>query len=218
MKPRLPYRDRAEAGQFLAADLAEYQTRSGLQILGLLPGGMQVAAEVATALRAPLGALAVRKLRAPAEPGLTLGVVAPEGIQILNQELIRALAVTDEELQSVVVRESAEAERLQQLFGARSEEWKDRTLILVDDAAESGWTMLAAVACVRKHAPREIIVALPVASAGALERFRQKTDRCVCPAIREGSSALGSWYWHLPEATENDVQRLLESCRSQAQE
>lgn len=217
-KARIPYRDRSEAGRFLAGELVEYQARPDLLILGLVPGGMQVAAEVATALGAPLGALSVRKLLAPAEPALTMGVVAPGGIQILNQELIRALAVTDEQLRSVLGRESAEAERLHQLFGTRVKDWKDRTLILIDDAAESGWTMLAAATYARKQAPREIVVALPVTTAGALERFRGKTDRCVCPAIREGSSALGSWYWHLPPTTESEVTQLLQGHRPQANE
>jgi len=57
--------DRRQAGQLLAGDLARYRDDPGLIVLALPRGGVPVAFEVATALRAPLDVFIVRKLACP---------------------------------------------------------------------------------------------------------------------------------------------------------
>jgi putative phosphoribosyl transferase len=218
MTPRIPYRNRSEAGRFLAGHLAEYQATPGALVLGLPMGGIPVAAEVASVLHMPLDALVVRKLEVTREPGLTLGAVAPEGIQVLDHELIRALGVSAEEVDRILRRERAELERGLELYGGQTPDWKDRTVILIDDAAESGWTMLAAIRFARKHTPRQVVAALPVGSASALERFRHETDRCVCPVVREVFSTVSDWYRNFPPTTQSEVTQLLEGNRAQAKE
>lgn len=216
--PRIPYRNRAEAGRLLAGELAEFQGNSGALLFGVAMGGIAVAAEVSSAFRTPLQALVVRKLEAPTEPALTIGAIAPEGVRLLDDDLIRALGVSEAVVDRVVRRETAELERQQRLFERQTIHWKNRTVILIDDAAESGWTMLAALRFARKHTPHQIVAACPVASAAALERLRHDRDRHVFPAVRERFSSMSDWYWNLPRATESEVVQLLERNRGQANE
>ena len=218
MTPRIPYRNRSEAGRFLAGELMDYWARPGVLLFGVARGGVPVADEVASALKAPLEALVVRKLEAPTEPGLTMGALAPGGVQVLDQNLIRALGISKAAVESVVRRESAELQRCQTLYGSQGFDWKHRTVILVDDAAESGWTMLAALRFARKHTPHQIVTAVPVAAADALERFRHEADGSVCPAIREVFASVTDWYWSFPPTTESEVVQLLDRRRSQANE
>ena len=161
MASKIPYRNRSEAGRLLAGELMDYRARPGVLLLGVARGGVPVADEVASALDVPLGALVVRKLEAPTEPGLTMGALAPDGVQVLDQNLIRALGISKAAVESVVRRENAELERCQRLYGGQGFYWKHRTVILVDDAAESGWTMLAALHFARKQHPHEIVTAVP---------------------------------------------------------
>lgn len=196
----------------------DYQARPGVLLLGVATGGVPVADEVASALGAPLEALVIRKLEAPSEAGLTMGAVAPDGVPILDQDLIRALGISKAAVEGVVRRESAELERCQTLYGGQQLNWKNRTLILIDDAAETGWTMLAALHFARKHAPQEMVAACPVASSDALERFRHEADRSVCLAIREVFASVADWYWSFPPTTEKEVLQFLEKRRSQASE
>jgi putative phosphoribosyl transferase len=53
----LVFRSRAAAGRVLATHLGAYRQRPDIVVLGLLPGGVLVASEVARALRAPLEVL-----------------------------------------------------------------------------------------------------------------------------------------------------------------
>src|SRR5713226_9432987 len=59
------FRDRRDAGRFLAGLLEEYRGRPDVMVLGLPRGGVPVAYEVATALGAPLDVFLVRKLGVP---------------------------------------------------------------------------------------------------------------------------------------------------------
>ena len=59
------FRNRADAGQQLAARLAVYKGRSDVVILALPRGGVPVATEVAARLKAPLDVCLVRKLGVP---------------------------------------------------------------------------------------------------------------------------------------------------------
>ncbi|MGA0122897.1 MAG: phosphoribosyltransferase, partial [Gaiellales bacterium] len=61
------FADREEAGDRLAALLADVPAPAPV-VLGLPRGGIPVAARVAGALGAPLDAICVRKIGAPAHP------------------------------------------------------------------------------------------------------------------------------------------------------
>ena len=58
----MSFKDRSEAGRKLAAALTAYSNQNPV-ILALPRGGVPVAAEVATALKAPLDLILVRKIR-----------------------------------------------------------------------------------------------------------------------------------------------------------
>src|SRR5690349_20127237 len=67
-----PFRDRREAGEVLARDLARFRagpdTDVDTVVLGLARGGVPVGREVAENLRVPLEVCLVRKLGAPQFP------------------------------------------------------------------------------------------------------------------------------------------------------
>jgi putative phosphoribosyl transferase len=218
MRPDLPYRNRVEAGRFLAGELTDYRAKEDVVVLGLTRGGVPVAAEVATALAVPLDALVVRKLGVPVQPELAMGALAPEETRVLDEQLIRALHLSIGTVEAVVGREQAELMRREQLYrsGRPPLDLKDRTVILVDDGLATGSTMLAAVQFARKLAPRRIVLAVPVASAGALEKLRPEVDECVCPATPEPFYSVGDWYWSFPPSTDSEVMELLEEGRRPA--
>ena len=70
----MPFIDRVDAGRQLAKALAQYKDQKPV-VLALPRGGVPVAAEIATALDAPLDLVLVRKIGVPFQPELAMGAV-----------------------------------------------------------------------------------------------------------------------------------------------
>ena len=109
--PRRVFRDRGEAGRVLANLLSAYCGRQDVIVLGLARGGMPVAWEVAAALHAPLDAFIVRKLGAPGHEEFAVGALASGGRVVVNDDVVRALRITPQELRAVAEREGRELVR-----------------------------------------------------------------------------------------------------------
>jgi len=208
----LPYRNRSEAGRFLAGALANYKSKPDVVVLGLTRGGVPVAAEVARALQAPLDVVVVRKLGVPFQPELAMGAIAGDETEVLDNELVRALGLTEKDVEGVIARERAELERRERLYrgGHSPLDLKERTAILVDDGLATGSTMLAAVAFARKRLAKRVVVAVPVGSVEALEKLRAKADECISLAAPEPFFSVGDWYWNFLPTEDAEVLRLLE--------
>src|SRR5215203_5409338 len=103
-----PFRDRADAGRQLAGMLRDFAHRDDLLVLGLPRGGVPVAHEVAQALRAPLDVFVVRKLGLPGHEELAMGAIASGGVRLVNDEVVSAFGVTEEEIARVAAREQRE--------------------------------------------------------------------------------------------------------------
>ena len=113
------FADRHFAGRELAERLSSLATEEPI-VLGLARGGVPVAYEVAKALRAPLDVLVVRKIGAPGNPEYGIGAIAEGDIRVLDQEAVRHLLVSVEELQAAVARARVEVDaRVQRYRGGR---------------------------------------------------------------------------------------------------
>jgi putative phosphoribosyl transferase len=86
-----------------------------------------------------------------------------------------------------------------------------RTVVLVDDGLATGATMRAAVEALRRHHPRRIIIAVPVASSETCDALASEVDRVVCAATPEPFRAVGLWYQDFSPTTDEEVQRILAS-------
>src|SRR3989449_6325702 len=102
------FRDRTEAGRVLAARLKTYADSPDVLVLALPRGGVPVAYEVARALHAPLDVFLVRKLGVPGQEELAMGAIASGGVRVLNREVVRALGIAPEVIDSVAAAELRE--------------------------------------------------------------------------------------------------------------
>jgi putative phosphoribosyl transferase len=210
----LPFSDRAEAGRLMAAELDGYAGKQEVVVVALSNGGVPVGFEIATRLRVPLEIMIVRKLGVPWQPELAMGAVASGGIQILDEELIRSLNLSESCVCHVVAKEEEEIEKREQLYrnGDRAQDLAGKAVVLVDDGAATGSTMLAAVEAVRAQKPKDIVVAVPVVSGYALMVFEARVSKCVYLAVPEPFDAVGRWYRSFASVNDEQVKTLL--CRS----
>ena len=205
------FRDRAAAGKELAEAVAEYGGRSDVLVLALPRGGLPVGAEVARALGAPLDLMLVRKLGVPGHEELAMGAVASGGVRVLNDEVVRAVEVDEEAIESVARRERSELERREHAYreGRPPPEIAGRTVVLVDDGLATGATMRAAISALRELDPGRIVIAVPVAPPQTCEALRGDADDVVCLVAPDPFMAIGVWYEDFPQLTDEQVRELL---------
>jgi predicted phosphoribosyltransferase len=206
----LVFRDRPDAGRRLAARLLRFAP-SGPLVLGLPRGGVVVAREVALALRAPLDILPVRKVGAPAQPELGIGAVAPDGILVVNPDMVRRLGVAPAELDEIVARERAELERRRRAYGGDRPppDPRGRVVILVDDGIATGHTAIAAARWARAHGAARVVVAAPVAAADSARRLASEADEVVAEGFPEELVAVGGYYERFDQVTDAEVRAAL---------
>src|SRR2546422_4704472 len=110
------FSDRREAGRVLAELLGIYRGRKDVVVLALPRGGVPVAYEVATALGAPLDVFLVRKLGVPGHEELAMGAIASGGVVVLNDDVVRDLGISQEDLRRAAEREARELRRREQAY------------------------------------------------------------------------------------------------------
>ena len=207
------FRDRRGAGQQLAGELGAFAHRPDVVVLGLPRGGVPVAYEVARALGAPLDLFLVRKLGVPGHEEYAMGAIATGGVRVLNSDVIRALGIPPSVVEAVTARERRELERRERAYrrGRVPQDLRGRVVIVVDDGLATGATMVAAVAALRAHQPREIVVAVPVAAPEACAALREAAGECVCALTPEPLNAVGAWYEDFGQTSDNEVRALLDA-------
>jgi predicted phosphoribosyltransferase len=208
---QLPFRDREEAGRLLGAELADRKLPADTIVVALPRGGVPVGLAVASILHAPLDVVVVRKLGVPWQPELAMGAIAGETVQVLDQRLIHDLRISRKDVDAIVARERAEIVRREKLYrgGSPAPDLRGRTVLLVDDGLATGSTMAVAARYVRGWHPRQLIIAVPVASSQAAMRMSEEADRCVCLARPDPFEAVGQWYIDFHQVSDAEVQSLL---------
>ena len=205
------FRDRVEAGRYLAERLADLSGRSDLLVLGIPRGGVPVAFEVARALGAPLDVMVVRKLGCPGADELAMGAIASGGVRVLNQQVLRELLVPRSAIDTVAARELAELERRERSFraGRPPLDPTGKTVIVVDDGLATGSSMRAAVSALHHREPAAIVVAVPVGATETCRSIARLVDRFECVIESTEFFAVGAWYEDFRQTTDEEVRQLL---------
>ncbi len=203
----LVFEDREDAGRQLARALAKERLDDAV-VVGLARGGVEVAAEVARALRLPLDALAVRKVGHPLEPEYAIGAVTPgSGVYVRAHD-----GLTDDDVQSAVAAAQARADSLDRRLHARRApvSLTDKTCLLVDDGLATGATMIAAIRWAKGEGARGVVVAVPVGAPETVARLGEEADRVLCLEEPEYLGAVGMWYRNFLPVEDERVLELLD--------
>jgi predicted phosphoribosyltransferase len=205
------FKDRREAGERLAKELARYSGREDAVVLGLPRGGVVIAFAIAEALRIPMDILVVRKLGVPGNEELAMGAIASGGARVLNRDVIRWMDIPDRVIENVTEGERRELERREKAFrGDRPRpDLRGKVVLLVDDGIATGATMRAAVSALRAMEPGRVVVAAPVAPPDVCTRLESEADGLVCLARVEPFGSVGSWYLDFPQVSDGEVRALL---------
>ena len=207
------FSDRFHAGELLARRLKPYIASAVNPVVLAIPsGGVPVGSMIAKELGIPMDLVIVRKIPVPYNTEAGFGSISWDDEVTLNEKLVHQLQLSRDEIDSAVGEVKLELKKRMERFRGKKPfpELKARTVILVDDGLASGYTMLSAVISIKKHSPAGIMVAVPTASAGALELLSPHVDQIFCLNRRDAMMfAVADAYeeWH--DLTEQEVEAIL---------
>lgn len=206
------FKDRQSAGKLLAKRLWGFKGMKGVIVLGIPRGGVVVANEIARELNLPLNIIVTRKIGHPFQSELAVGAVDADGV--ITEGL--------EGVEEIVKSEVEEIKRREETYrkGKKPLKVKDKTIILVDDGIATGATTLAAINYLKRHGAKKIILAVPVASKGSVEKIIRELGP---PAGETGEfgevvvletpdyfQAVGQFYEEFGEVTDKEVIQYLQ--------
>ena len=203
------FRDRNDAGRQLAEKLAKYRGQNAV-VLALPRGGVVIGREIAQTLGLPLDIAVVRKIGHPLSPEYAIGAVDDSGAIILNDA--ETESVSQAWLADEIEREKKEAERRVKAYrgGRKPIPISGKTALIVDDGIATGLSMRLVVRSLRAQNPARIVVAVPVASAEAVESLRKEADEVITlEPPEEFLGAVGAHYIEFEQVEDAEVIRLL---------
>ena len=205
------FKNREEAGELLAQELAAFRHDPNAILLALPRGGVAVAYQLSLALHLPLDVLITRKIGAPGNPEYALGAVSETGAVYWNQEALSGLSLSERELAAAVQAQQKEVTRRVALYrqGRPFPTLKDRTVILVDDGLATGATFFASITTARQAHPRRIIGAIPVGPRSTVQEARSLVDQLVVLRVPEPFYAVGNFYRDFEQVEDREVLQYL---------
>ena len=87
------------------------------------------------------------------------------------------------------------------------------TAIVIDDGLATGATMRAAIKGLRAWQPERIVVAVPVSAPDILPVMHREADEVVCLETPSDFGAVGMYYCHFPQLTDQEVLEALQQAR-----
>lgn len=203
------FHDRIDAGLQLAEKLKKYANDPGV-ILAVPRGGVVVAYAVAKELGLPMSLILVKKLGHPMNKEYAIGAVS-----LTDEFVISHPEASQEYVDEEIERIRKGLKRMYPKFSADDEvkDLKGKTIIVVDDGMATGNTLLVTVKMLKRREPSKIIIAVPVASAEAVEKLSKEVDEVVSVLVPEVFYGVGVFYENFEQVTDNEVIYYLERLR-----
>lgn len=204
------YRDRAEAGRYLALKLA-LRVRPPLIVAALTPGAALVGLPIAIRFRAPLAGVETRPLTSPTGPAVPFGATDEEGRIVVDYGMLAWLRLSAAEIERAKNAAWEAVPRGRHGLPGLGRLLPAPTVVFVADALTESLEMEAAVAYARRHGGRKVFVAAPCAAPGASRGLRADLDGFVTLVPEERFVAPERHYREFPPVTEDDIHEHLVS-------
>jgi putative phosphoribosyl transferase len=204
-KFQFKFKDRVAAADVLGESLKDrvkkVEEQKTAVVLGIPRGGVITADIVAKKFSTLFFDIVVpRKLTDPDNKEQAIGAIMEDGTTYIDQQLINDLQISSKYLEKEKLEQIQEIKRRTALyrnneptrkgFSSSSSFLKDKTVILVDDGAATGATIIAAARWIRKleNKPKRLIIAIPVAPKSTVNLLRKECNTEVEVVISPSST------------------------------
>ncbi|MGN6633704.1 MAG: phosphoribosyltransferase family protein [Nitrososphaeraceae archaeon] len=157
-----------------------------------------------------------RKLRAPHNKELTIGAIMEDGINYLNADLIKTLDISSEYIEKEKTEQIEEIKRRTALYGQQHIQLQYKpsqtTVIIADDGAATGATIIAAARSIRKsHNPKKLIIAVPIVPKQVVKSLKAEADHVETITSPSTSTfkSVGQYYQDFTGVTDQQVIDIL---------
>ncbi|MDQ2684816.1 MAG: phosphoribosyltransferase [Thermoproteota archaeon] len=187
-----------------------------LTILSIPRGGVIVGDIVTNKLpfKAEFDIIVPRKLAAPHNQEIAIGAIMEDETIYLNDEIIMELEIDKEYIEKEKSRQLDEIKRRTFLYKNTNESLnvKDKIVILVDDGAATGATIIATARWIRKQNPKTLVIGIPVASKNIVETLKKECDLVTTATTPSATNfkTVGQYYQEFKPIEDKEV---IEVCK-----
>ena len=211
------FKDREHAADLLISKLnveLQEENPKEIAVFGVPRGGVILANTIYKNRRANYFDIVIpRKLGAPNNKELGIGAIMDKDTVYLNEYVVNALRVTSDYIESEKLSQIKEIGRRTLLYRPKQEEYKikDKIIILVDDGAATGSTLVVSARWIKKRKPKKIIIAIPVAPNETVELLKSEVDEVVTILIPPTSNftSVAQFYDNFEEITDDKVVKIM---------
>lgn len=215
--PVTRFKDREHAADLLISKLKnelKHEIPKEITVFGVPRGGVILAYSIYQNKIANYFDIVIpRKLGAPNNKELGIGAIMDNDTVYLNEYVVKALRVPEDYIETEKLAQVREIERRTLLYRPKQDEYniKDKTIILVDDGAATGATLVVSARWIRKRKPKKIIIAIPVAPNETVELLKNEADEVVTILIPPTSNftSVAQFYDNFEEITDDKVVKIM---------
>ena len=190
-KFQLKFKDRESAGNILSESLKtiiKKDERKNTLVFGIPRGGVITADIIARKLRCKFDIIIPRKIRAPSNEEIAIGAIMGDGTTYLNEMIVKDLEISTKYIEDEKLHQLEEIKRRASLYCFGNREYtklnninfSNKTIILVDDGAATGATIIVAARWIRvTKNPRRFIVAIPIAPKYTVNLMKHENIDCI---------------------------------------
>jgi predicted phosphoribosyltransferase len=211
------FKDREHAAELLISKInneIKDEIAKDIVVFGIPRGGVILAYTIYKNRSANYFDIVIpRKLGAPNNKELGIGAIMDKDTVYLNEYVVKALRVSQEYIETEKESQIQEISRRSLLYRPKQNEYniKNKTIILVDDGAATGATLVVSARWIRKKNPKRIIIAIPVAPNETVELLKNEVDQIVTILIPPTSNftSVAQFYDNFEEITDDKVVKIM---------
>jgi putative phosphoribosyl transferase len=227
-KFQLRFKNRIFAAKILAGALEDSlkkmkinKATGSLLLLSIPRGGVIIADVVASKLpfNCEFDIVIPRKLTAPHNQEMAIGAIMEDGTLFLNDELINELEIDKEYIEKEKIRQLEEIKRRKVIYLNSKEiiyNIQNKIVILIDDGAATGATLIAAARWIKKQKPTKLLIAIPVTSKDIAEILKGESDMVVTATTPSATNfkTVGQYFQEFKPVEDNEVIEVITKHRN----
>ncbi|NMB56370.1 hypothetical protein GYA19_00325 [Candidatus Beckwithbacteria bacterium] len=209
------FQNRTEAGKFLAQKLRkelEDIDLSQVIVLSIPNGGVMIGKVISQDFHCLHSLILVKKLRSPYEKELAFGSIGlNKNCLYLDQQIYEQLKISESFLKKEIASRQKILQQKADFYQLKSINLQNKIILLVDDGAATGATMITAIREVKMQKPQKIIVALPVLPFDLVNLLKKEVEKLIYLENPIAFNGVGQFYYQFEQITDKQVKTIINS-------